>query len=180
MQLAFDNAMAHQIQAGSDMFLMPSRFEPCGLTQMYALKYGTAPVVRATGGLADTVTEFDPARGTGNGFVFDEYRADAMVDAIARARRLFADRAAWRRLMDNCFAADFSWTVSGAALPAMVRRSAWRARQLIRSRADSAKDIVPRHPKRKPWFTPTAPAWAIREARRMGRRNRHTQRNASA
>ena len=112
VELAFDNALAHQIQAGSDIFLMPSRFEPCGLTQMYALKYGTAPLVRATGGLRDTVAEFDPQRGTGNGFMFTEYRVGAMVDAIARARRLFADRAAWRRLMDNCFAADFSWTVS--------------------------------------------------------------------
>jgi starch synthase len=112
VQFAFDNAFAHQIQAGSDMFLMPSRFEPCGLTQMYALKYGTAPLVRATGGLMDTISEFDPARGTGNGFVFTDYRADAMVDAMARARRLFTDRAAWRRLMDNCFAADFSWLVS--------------------------------------------------------------------
>ena len=79
---------------------------------MYALKYGTAPLVRATGGLKDTVAEFDLESGTGNGFMFDEYRADAMVNAIARARRLFADRAAWGRLMDNCFAADFSWIVS--------------------------------------------------------------------
>jgi starch synthase len=112
VQLAFDNAFAHQIQAGSDIFLMPSRFEPCGLTQMYALKYGTAPLVRATGGLKDTVAEFDPQQGTGNGFMFTDYRAGAMVDALARARRLFADRAAWHRLMDNCFAADFSWTAS--------------------------------------------------------------------
>jgi starch synthase len=112
VQVAFDNRLAHQIQAGSDIFLMPSRFEPCGLTQMYALKYGTAPLVRATGGLRDTVSEFDPARGTGNGFVFSEYRADAMLEAIARARRLFTDRPAWRRLMDNCFAADFSWASS--------------------------------------------------------------------
>jgi len=112
VQLAFDNAFAHQIQAGCDIFLMPSRFEPCGLTQMYALKYGTAPLVRATGGLKDTVNEFDPQRGTGNGFMFTDYRAGAMVDAMARATQLFADRAAWRRLMDNCFAADFSWTVS--------------------------------------------------------------------
>ena len=112
VQVAFDNSLAHQIQAGSDIFLMPSRFEPCGLTQMYALKYGTAPLVRATGGLRDTVSEFDPERGTGNGFVFSEYRADAMVEALARARRLFRDRAAWRRLMDNCFAADFSWANS--------------------------------------------------------------------
>ncbi|HVA39750.1 MAG TPA: glycogen synthase GlgA [Candidatus Binataceae bacterium] len=112
VRLAFDNAFAHQIQAGSDIFLMPSRFEPCGLTQMYALKYGTAPLVRATGGLKDTVSDFDPQQGAGNGFMFSDYRASAMVDAMARARRLFADRVAWRRLMDNCFAADFSWSVS--------------------------------------------------------------------
>jgi starch synthase len=112
VRLAFDNAFAHQIQAGSDIFLMPSRFEPCGLTQMYALKYGTAPLVRATGGLKDTVAEFDLQQGTGNGFMFTDYRADAMVDAMARARRLFEDRAAWKCLMDNCFAANFSWTAS--------------------------------------------------------------------
>src|SRR5262249_37325497 len=93
VQIAFDNAFAHKIQPGIAIFLMPSRFEPCGLTQMYALKYGTAPLVRATGGLADTVAEFDPHRGSGNGFMFTEYSAGAMVNAMARARRLFADRA---------------------------------------------------------------------------------------
>ncbi|HZO80291.1 MAG TPA: glycogen synthase GlgA [Candidatus Binataceae bacterium] len=112
IRLAFDNALAHQIQAGSDIFLMPSRFEPCGLTQMYALKYGTAPLVRATGGLRDTVVEFDPQTGTGNGFVFSDYRPEALLEAAGRARRVFADRTAWQRLMDNCFAADFSWNVS--------------------------------------------------------------------
>jgi starch synthase len=110
----FDNDLAHQIQAGCDMFLMPSRFEPCGLTQMYALKYGTAPVVRATGGLADTVAEFDPTTGTGNGFVFERYEAGELVAAMGRALRTFGDRAAWRRLMANCFAADFSWAASAA------------------------------------------------------------------
>lgn len=107
--VGFDNALAHQIQAGSDMFLMPSRFEPCGLTQMYALKYGTVPIVRATGGLHDTVKEFDPAIGTGNGFVFNEYDADAMLAAVERAMRAFRDDTQWRRLMGNCFHANFSW-----------------------------------------------------------------------
>ncbi|HUN59189.1 MAG TPA: glycogen synthase GlgA [Candidatus Binataceae bacterium] len=105
----FDNALAHQIQAGSDIFLMPSRFEPCGLTQMYALKYGTVPVVRATGGLRDTVKEFDPATGLGDGFVFEEYDADAMVAAVERAVTTFRDGTYWRRLMGNCFHANFSW-----------------------------------------------------------------------
>jgi starch synthase len=107
--LSFDNRLAHRIQAGSDMFLMPSRFEPCGLTQMYALKYGTAPVVRATGGLKDTVAEFDPVSGDGNGFVFTEYRPEALVAALARAVGIFRQPHLWHLLMDNCFKADFSW-----------------------------------------------------------------------
>jgi starch synthase len=105
----FDNALAHQIQAGSDIFLMPSRFEPCGLTQMYALKYGTVPVVRATGGLRDTVEEFDPISGTGDGFVFTDYSADAMLAAIERAVATYRHETHWRRLMGNCFHANFSW-----------------------------------------------------------------------
>jgi starch synthase len=105
----FDNALAHQIQAGSDILLMPSRFEPCGLTQMYALKYGTVPVVRATGGLRDTVKEFNSATGLGDGFVFNEYDADAMLMAIERAVTTFRDDTHWRRLIGNCFHANFSW-----------------------------------------------------------------------
>ena len=107
--IEFNNTTAHRIQAGSDAFLMPSRFEPCGLTQMYALRYGSAPVVRATGGLRDTVAEFDPARGTGNGFAFEKFEAAEMVAALSRMVATFRDRAAWRRLMANCFASDFSW-----------------------------------------------------------------------
>jgi starch synthase len=107
--LKFDNTMAHRIQAGSDMFLMPSRFEPCGLTQMYALKYGTAPIVRATGGLRDTVTEFDPESGNGCGFLFEEYTPEAMLAAIQRAVDTFGNAIEWRRLSGNCFKADFSW-----------------------------------------------------------------------
>jgi starch synthase len=107
--LSFDNRLAHRIQAGSDMFLMPSRFEPCGLTQMYALKYGTAPVVRATGGLKDTVAEFDPVSGEGNGFAFTEYQPEALVEALAHAVEIFRQPHLWHLLMDNCFKADFSW-----------------------------------------------------------------------
>ena len=109
VNLRFDNALAHRIQAGSDMFMMPSRFEPCGLTQMYALKYGNAPVVRATGGLRDTVAEFDPISGRGNGFVFEQFEPEALVAATARAVDTFRTPPRWRQLMDNCFKADFSW-----------------------------------------------------------------------
>jgi starch synthase len=108
----FDNPMAHRIQAGCDAFLMPSRFEPCGLTQMYALKYGTAPIVRATGGLRDTVDEFDPATGRGTGFVFERYDAGELVAALARMTAVFAKPPAWRKLVANCFAQDFSWAQS--------------------------------------------------------------------
>jgi len=105
----FDNVLAHRIQAGCDALLMPSRFEPCGLTQMYALKYGTAPIVRATGGLRDTVVEFDRTSGSGNGFVFEPFTTDGLIEAVRRMKAAFADSRAWRRLMQNCFTADFSW-----------------------------------------------------------------------
>ena len=92
---AFDEALAHRIYAGSDLFLMPSLFEPCGLSQMYALRYGTLPVVRRTGGLADTV--IDAERRNGNGFVFDEASREDLMAALRRAEALWDDQAAWRR-----------------------------------------------------------------------------------
>jgi len=106
---SFDNALAHRIQAGSNMFLMPSRYEPCGLTQMYALKYGTAPIVHATGGLKDTVVDFDPATGIGNGFSFTRFEPDALAETVRRAGGCFRQTRQWKRVMDNCFKADFSW-----------------------------------------------------------------------
>jgi starch synthase len=105
----FDNDLAHKIQAGSDAFLMPSRFEPCGLTQMYAMKYGSPPIARATGGLRDTVADFDPKSGKGNGFVFEPYRAEDLLLTLGKMISVFRNRDAWRKLMMNCFAADFSW-----------------------------------------------------------------------
>jgi len=109
VKLGFDNAFAHRIQAGSDMFLMPSRFEPCGLTQMYAMKYGNAPVARATGGLRDTISEFDAVSCSGNGFLFQKYEPEALLAAAAQAVHTFRNPRLWRRLMSNCFQADFSW-----------------------------------------------------------------------
>ncbi|HTR97547.1 MAG TPA: glycogen/starch synthase [Candidatus Acidoferrales bacterium] len=107
-----DEALAHRIEAGSDLFLMPSRYEPCGLNQMYSLRYGTVPVVRATGGLADTVHEFDPITREGNGFVFHAFAADEMVMALRRALAVQAEPALWRTLQRNGMAHDFSWRVS--------------------------------------------------------------------
>jgi len=107
--IGFDEALAHRIYAGADLFLMPSRYEPCGLGQMIALRYGTVPVVRKTGGLADTVHE-DGDRP--NGFVFEDYTAGALLAALNRALAAYRDEALWARLVANAFASDFSWQAS--------------------------------------------------------------------
>ena len=109
VQIGYDDAMAHKIEAGADIFLMPSHFEPCGLNQIYSLKYGTVPVVRATGGLDDTVEEWNPAEGTGTGFKFGPYEAQALLDAIDRALTTFFEKTQWSQLMQNGMAKDFSW-----------------------------------------------------------------------
>jgi len=110
VKVAYDNALAHQIEAGADMFLMPSRYEPCGLNQIYSMKYGTVPVVRATGGLDDTVQPFDGDKGTG--FRFRQYSPVALLACLQRALATFHDRQAWSKLQQNCMQEDFSWTQS--------------------------------------------------------------------
>lgn len=104
-----DERLAHVIQAGADVFLMPSHFEPCGLTAMYALKYGTLPLARATGGLYQIVQDYDPTRDGGTGFVFQDYTPEALWDAIVRVNRVFADAEAWKGLMLRAMSMDFSW-----------------------------------------------------------------------
>ncbi len=113
---AFDDKLAHQIEAGADAFLMPSLFEPCGLNQLYSLVYGTPPIVHATGGLADTIREYDSGSGVGNGFRFDNPDSDSLVNAVERACSVFADKPAWSKLVENCMTEDFSWTVSAQKL----------------------------------------------------------------
>lgn len=108
----FDNALAHQIYAGSDMFLMPSRYEPCGLGQLISLRYGTIPVVRATGGLDDTIQEYDAAAGTGNGFRSEEYTSTALLDCLQRAVKTYKLAPRWKPLIANAMQCDFSWNVS--------------------------------------------------------------------
>jgi starch synthase len=105
----YNEPLAHQIEAGADIFLMPSRFEPCGLNQMYSLRYGTVPIVRAVGGLDDTVHNFDMANGTGNGFKFSEFRADKFLEKIYEALFAYSDKDAWRRLQRNGMTEDNSW-----------------------------------------------------------------------
>ncbi|MCL5268842.1 MAG: glycogen synthase GlgA [Bacteroidetes bacterium] len=112
LQLAYDDELSHLIEGASDIFLMPSKFEPCGLNQLYSLKYGTIPVVRRTGGLADTVKEVNPQKGTGTGFFFDEYKPDEVVKALSRALTFFGDQKNWQKIMRNAMAEDFSWTNS--------------------------------------------------------------------
>ena len=98
------------------MFLMPSRYEPCGLNQIYSLRYGTVPVVRATGGLDDTIEPFDRATGRGTGFKFEEYTGAALLAALREALAVYADKAAWRRVQTNGMAKDFSWNASAAGV----------------------------------------------------------------
>ena len=109
VRIGFDEALAHQIEAGADLFLMPSRFEPCGLNQMYSLRYGTVPVVRAVGGLFDTVQNVDFSTGTGTGFSFRPYMPVALVDTLRQAIRTYRDRDAWRRIQAAGMALDLSW-----------------------------------------------------------------------
>ncbi|MBE3588295.1 MAG: glycogen synthase GlgA [Thermoanaerobacteraceae bacterium] len=112
--IGFNSILAQRIYAGADMFLMPSRFEPCGLGQLIAMRYGTIPIVRATGGLADTVHDYNPVTGSGNGFVFAEYTGDALYDAVERAIRLYREKPdQWRRLIRTAMELDFSWARSG-------------------------------------------------------------------
>jgi len=111
--IGFDETLAHRIMAGVDMFLVPSLYEPCGLTQMYALKYGTVPVVRATGGLEDTIEDFDAQTKTGNGFKFGPYDSKAFLSVVQRAMDLWNDQETWEILMRNGMSADFSWRRSG-------------------------------------------------------------------
>lgn len=109
VQIRYDEALAHKVEAGADIFLMPSRYEPCGLNQIYSLKYGAVPVVRATGGLDDTIEEWDAEKGTGTGFKFTGYDPRDLLAAIDRALAAFPDKNAWERLMRNGMARQYGW-----------------------------------------------------------------------
>jgi len=118
----FSNKLAHWIEAGSDLFLMPSRFEPCGLNQMYSLRYGTVPIVRRTGGLADSVQLFEPSSGEGTGIVFDDFSEQAMAWALNTALDLYQDRKTWSTLVRNGMFRDYSWGRQGAVYVDTFRR----------------------------------------------------------
>ncbi|MGK7345936.1 MAG: glycogen synthase GlgA [Candidatus Nitrospinota bacterium M3_3B_026] len=128
VRIGYDEGLAHRIEAGADLFLMPSHYEPCGLNQMYSLAYGTAPVVRATGGLNDTVTDYDPATGKGNGFKFTERTPRALYEKTAFALRLFREnRGAWVKMVKRGMREDHSWSHSAGKYERLYRLALSRA-----------------------------------------------------
>jgi starch synthase len=123
--VGFDERRAHLVEAGADLFMMPSRYEPCGLNQMYSMRYGTVPVVRAVGGLVDTVKPYNPKNGQGTGFLFSDYHPDALWDALRRALDTYREQPSrWQRLRRNGMTRDFSWRKSAAEYVKLYRRVA--------------------------------------------------------
>ena len=112
-QIYYNEALSHKIYAGADAFLMPSKFEPCGLSQLMSLRYGTIPIVRETGGLKDTVEPYNEFEGTGTGFSFQNYNAHEMMATVRYAEKIYYDnRREWNKMVDRAMAADFSWEAS--------------------------------------------------------------------
>ncbi|QGG47128.1 glycogen synthase [Heliorestis convoluta] len=128
--IGFNKPLAQRVYGGSDLFLMPSRYEPCGLGQMIAFRYGSVPIVRATGGLADTVFDYDQNREKGNGFVFKDYESSALLDAIERSLRLYEQKNDWNKLVRHLMTLDFSWARSAGDYMAFYRRALQRVGRL--------------------------------------------------
>lgn len=122
IRIGYDTSLAHRIQAGSDFILMPSVFEPCGLSQMYAMRYGTIPIVRGVGGLADTVTDFQPDSGKGTGFVFHDATPQALITAVSQALSIYQHRKMWPQLRRNAMTRDFSWSRSSKQYMALYEK----------------------------------------------------------
>jgi len=141
LRLGFSDALARQIEAGADMFLMPSDYEPCGLNQLYSLKYGTVPIVRETGGLADSICDASPdnlATGTANGFSFKEYNADVLGATMRRACNIYLnDRDTWRTLVETGMKQDWSWDRSAKEYAALYERMQ-RRREATRESTEAA------------------------------------------
>ena len=140
----FNEPLAHRIMAGTDIFLIPSRYEPCGLTQMYALKYGTVPIVRATGGLKDTIVQFNVKTCEGNGFRFGPYKPDSFLRAVRAATKLFNNAETWQRLISNGMKADFSWDRSAGSYmnlyESLVKKSK-NSHSIVTPKVDDGKRI---------------------------------------
>jgi starch synthase len=123
IKIAYDDRLAHKIEAGSDIFLMPSKYEPCGLSQIYSLKYGTIPVVRATGGLDDTIANYSQATRKGNGFKFTHYDAKEFLSQIKLAIGFYSQPEHWKQLLRNAMSEDFSWQRSAKAYLQLYRKA---------------------------------------------------------
>ena len=141
VKIAYDNALAHKVEAGADMFLMPSRYEPSGLNQMYSLKYGTVPIVRATGGLDDSIEPFDVEHGTGTGFKFKEYTGEALLFAIRQALHHYMDERIWKHIQLNGMAKDFSWKTPAAEYAKLYEAA--RVPRGLSSQAQSSGKAAP-------------------------------------
>ncbi len=139
VKIAYDDELAHKIEAGADMFLMPSRYEPCGLNQIYSLRYGTPPIVRATGGLEDTVENYEGKAGQGTGFKFQPYNGQALLGSVRQALSAFRNRKAWRGIMTRGMAKDFSWKASAAAYAGLYEQA--RKARIPQAREASNKQV---------------------------------------
>jgi len=128
VKIGFDEPLAHLIEGGADLFLMPSRFEPSGLNQMFSMRYGTVPVVRAVGGLDDTVLNYNPRTGEGTGFSFQDYTAQALLNTLRWALDVFRDRATWQRIQREGMTQDFSWDASARQYVKVYERALGRTR----------------------------------------------------
>jgi starch synthase len=124
LEMNYQDSLAHQIQGGADMLLMPSRYEPCGLDQLYALKYGTIPIVRGVGGLDDTVDDYQPQTDQGTGFKFKAYEAEKLLQTVQRALAVYRDKPRWTRLVQRAMAQDFSWGRSAQEYQGLYRKAA--------------------------------------------------------
>jgi starch synthase len=129
IRISYDDRLAHKIEAGSDLFLMPSKYEPCGLNQIYSLRYGTLPVVRATGGLEDTIVNYDPETGKGNGFKFKRYDAKEFLNKTKEAIQFYTQPKHWKQLLRNAMTADFSWSRSAEAYLDLYRKALEKKRR---------------------------------------------------
>jgi starch synthase len=133
LEMGYNESLAHQIQAGSDMLLMPSRYEPCGLDQLYALKYGAIPIVRAVGGLDDTVEDYNPQTDHGTGFKFKEYEEEKLLQTIQRGLTVYRDKSAWNRLIQRAMHQDFSWGKSASQYQTLYRTAMDKKRKDVGS-----------------------------------------------
>jgi starch synthase len=141
VKITYDNTLAHKIEAGADMFLMPSRYEPCGLNQIYSLKYGTVPIVRATGGLDDTIEDYHANRRKGTGFKFKRYRARDLFRRIEDALSVYGNQEWWKGLQVQGMKADFSWDRSAKEYAILYKKALARAR--YRDREGDSKGLLP-------------------------------------